>query len=256
MEAAIVFDLDGVLVDTEPLKFRAHRAAVEARGGKLTRERYRRQMGNPHEAVIRAFLEASDLGVSPGELEAYEARFREAYRQLLSTALEPTDGAEALLEACRDQGRALALVTSSDPWMVGIVLPRLLGRASGTDGVGAGGSGTDGSGTDGSGDPTPFRAVVTAADVEREKPAPDPYRKARAALGEAAKTAVAVEDTGAGVASADLAGLPVVAVRHGFNQDHDFERAAAVVEGLAPTGEFLALVDRVAGPAGERAGEG
>ena len=234
--AAIVFDLDGVLVDTEPLKARAHRAAVEARGGELTLDLYRRWMGGPHDEVIRAFLEASDLAADEAALEAYEATFRAAYRELLSEELTPTEGAEAVLRACRQQGRRLALVTSSDRWMVEIVLPRLGGAER-------------------------FRAVITADDVEREKPAPDPYRAAVAALDEAGagtgsgRTAgsaaatgagpVAVEDTAAGVASARAAGLPVIAVRHAFNGRHDFGDAAKVVGSLAPAEAFLERVDRV-----------
>lgn len=234
MPTAIVFDLDGVLVDTEPLKFRAHRAAVEARGGELGPELYRRHMGAPHDEVIRAFLRASDLEATEADLAGYEATFRAAYRELLSTELAPTEGAEALLAACREEGRPMALVTSSDPWMVEIVLPRL------------GGAGL-------------FVAVVTAGDVEREKPAPDPYRKARAALVAGrpgpggvpgAEAVVAVEDTPAGVASARAAGLPVVVVRHRFNRDRSFDRADAVVDSLAPAGDLLHVVDRLAARSG------
>lgn len=249
--AAIVFDLDGVLVDTEPLKLRAHRAAVEERGGELGEGLYRSWMGGPHDEVIRAFLEASGLASDDAAVTDYEATFRAAYRELLTTELAPTEGAEALLAACREEGRRRALVTSSDPWMVEIVLPRLGGREL-------------------------FEAVVTAGDVEREKPAPDPYRQALAALGGGASgetgrapadgrkgpapgagddrsRPVAVEDTRAGVASARAAGLPVIAVRHAFNTEHAFDEADAMVVSLAPAVDLLDLVDRIAvrsGPAG------
>ena len=219
---AIVFDLDGVLVDTEPLKLRAHRAAVEARGGELGPELYRRQMGSAHEGVVRAFLEASGLEAGPEAVAAYEEIFRSTYRRLLSRELEPAAGAPDVLRTCREEDRPLALVTSSDRWMVEIVLPRL-------------------------GAEDAFRAVVTAQDVEAEKPAPEPYLRARSALGRRGDAAVAVEDTRSGVASATAAGLPVVAVRHAFNRGRAFDEAAAVVESLSPASSFLELVDRVAG---------
>ena len=230
MEAAIVFDMDGVLVDTEPLKFRAHRKAVEARGGELGPDRYRRGMGHPHDDVIRFFLSGAGLPSGPEAVQAYEERFRAAYRELLVRELAPTDGAEELLDACMRQDRQLALVTSSDPSMVEIVLERLEAAPR-------------------------FAAVVTAADVDAGKPAPDPYRRARTALGPAGDRAVAVEDTEAGVASATAAGLPVVAVRHAFNGRHDFGRAAAVVDSLAPAAAFLDRLDRLAGGIGPAPGE-
>lgn len=222
MQAAIVFDMDGVLVDTEPLKARAHRRAVEDRGGELTAELYRRQMGNPHGGVIRAFLEGAGLDASDAAAEAYERTFRRAYRRLLLEEVSPTEGALELLEACRREDRPLALVTSSDRWMVEIVLSHL-----GADGL--------------------FEGTVAADDVEAEKPDPSPYRRAREALGPAERRAVAVEDTEAGVASATGAGLPTVAVRHAFNGDHDFGEAAAVLESLTPTEKVLTLVERLAG---------
>lgn len=222
MQAAIVFDMDGVLVDTEPLKARAHRRALEERGGELTSEIYRRHMGNPHGRVIRAFLEEAGLEASDDAAEAYEETFRAVYRRLLTEDLRPAEGALELLEACRREGRPLVLVTSSDRWMVEIALPRL-GAADF------------------------FEATVTADDVEAEKPDPAPYRRAREVLGGAGARAVVVEDTEAGVDSATSAGLPAVAVRHAFNAGHDFDEAAAVLESLAPAERVLTLVDRLAG---------
>lgn len=220
MTADVVFDMDGVLAHTEPLKLRAHRAAVEARGGTLEEALYRREMGGVHGEVVRAFLRGSGLDDSPSAVDAYEDRFQEEYRELLARELTPTPGAAEVLEACRGSGRRLVLVTSSERWMAEIVLSRLA-------------------------DPHPFLAVITADDVERTKPHPEPYRRARSALGSDA-AAVAVEDTAAGVTSASGAGLPVLAVRHALNRDEAFDDVFAVVDSLAPADRFLELVDRAA----------
>jgi HAD superfamily hydrolase (TIGR01509 family) len=229
--ADIVFDMDGVLAHTEPLKLRAHRAAVEERGGTLEEALYRREMGGVHGGVVRAFLRESGLDDSPSAVAAYEDRFQEEYRELLNSELAPTPGATEVLGACRGSGRRLVLVTSSERWMAEIVLSRLA-------------------------DPHPFLAVITADDVERTKPHPEPYRRARAALG-ADAAAVAVEDTTAGVTSASGAGLPVVAVRHALNRQEQFPEAAAEVQSLSPADDFLELVDRLAaGDAATRRPEG
>lgn len=220
MRAAIVFDMDGVLADTERLKFRAHRAACEAMGGGLDADTYRREMGGVHEEVVRAFLAASELETTHDAVEDYETRFQDAYRRLLTSDFRAMPGAREVLAACRTQERPLALVTSSEGWMAGTVLDRLGARDA-------------------------FRAVVTADDVRNEKPHPEPYRRARRALAASGRAAVAVEDTRAGVASAAAAGLPVLVVRHDFNRDQAFDEAAAVLESLAPAEAFLETADEV-----------
>lgn len=223
MMTPIVFDMDGVLADTEPLKFRAHGRALRSFGGELSRELYRREMGGVHEDVIRAFLAASEVKATAQTMANYEARFQESYRELLEHELSPCEGARELLDACRRGGRLVALVTSSERWMADRVL----------DGLGA---------------VELFETVITADDVERQKPDPEPYRRARSALGgSTSRPAVAVEDTPAGLASATAAGLPVIVVVHRLNRDADFPGASAVVESLAPADRFLDLVDAIAG---------
>ncbi|MDX1568380.1 MAG: HAD family phosphatase, partial [Longimicrobiales bacterium] len=209
---AIVFDMDGVLADTERLKFRAHRAATEEAGGTLDADGYRQEMGKAHVGVIRAFLSASGLDTSDGAVERYEDRFQEAYRKLLATDLQPMQGARELLATCREQERPLALVTSSERWMAEIVLQEIL------KGIPAGPRDRTTSDGDTAFDRgAVFQAIVTADDVEKEKPDPEPYLRAIEALlprdarkpredtevgsrnGAEKRPIVAVEDTPAGV---------------------------------------------------------
>jgi beta-phosphoglucomutase-like phosphatase (HAD superfamily) len=238
---AALLDMDGVLVATEGLKEQAHLRTLAAFGyeGTPGRAFYRSVMGQPQDAVERAYLEEAKLAdrVAPAR---YRERFRREYQELLHERLELVPGARALLVRLSEEGWKLALVSSSLRWMVELVLARA-GLASF------------------------FDAVVSGDDVEREKPAPDPYRAAFAALedaaeaGEAAEVppavaslrAVVLEDTGAGIAAGRAAGFPVVALRHGWNEELDLSGAGTVLESLEDTGAVLGALQAAldAGPA-------
>jgi len=215
---AALLDMDGVLVATEGLKEEAHRRTLAAFGceGAPDRTFYRSVMGRPQAEVERAYLEEAGLvdRVAPPR---YRERFRKEYQGLLHERLELVPGARALLARLSEDGWRLGLVSSSLRWMVELVLART-GIASF------------------------FEAVVTGDDVEREKPAPDPYRMAleeiaaaSEAVGRPKPRAVVVEDTPAGIASGLAAGLPVVALRHGWNESLDLAGASAILAGLGDT---------------------
>lgn len=233
---AALLDMDGVLVATEGLKEQAHLRALAAFGyeGTPGRALYRSVMGQPQDAVERAYLEAAGLAdrVAPAR---YRERFRREYQDLLHERLELVPGARALLVRLSEEGWKLALVSSSLRWMVELVLARA-GLASF------------------------FDAVVTGDDVEREKPAPDPYRAAFRALepvaeegsdgpqGSASPRAVVLEDTGAGIASGLAAGFPVVALRHGWNEELDLSGAGRVLTSLEDTGAVVETLEAALDP--------
>jgi HAD superfamily hydrolase (TIGR01509 family) len=233
---AALLDMDGVLVATEGLKEEAHRRALASFGyrGRPDRDFYRSVMGKSQEEVERAYLEEAGLGgrVAPAR---YRERFRREYQELLHGRLELVPGARPLLERLSADGWRIALVSSSLRWMVELVLART-GIAS------------------------YFDAVVTADEVEREKPAPDPYLTALEALasggggtgaatggGGAAVRAVVLEDTPSGIASGRAAGLPVVALRHGWNEGLDLSGAASVLAGLEDTDVAIGALETALG---------
>ncbi|MDP2480387.1 MAG: HAD family phosphatase [Candidatus Palauibacterales bacterium] len=225
---AALLDMDGVLVATEGLKEQAHLRALASFGyeGTPGRALYRSVMGQPQDAVEHAYLvEAGLEGRVAGA--RYSERFRREYQELLHERLELVPGARALLVRLSEEGWRLALVSSSLRWMVELVLARA-GLASF------------------------FEAVVTGDDVEHEKPAPDPYRAAfRALEGPEHLRAVVLEDTGAGIASGRAAGFPVIALRHGWNEELDLSGAGRVLTSLEDTGAVVGALEAAleAGPA-------
>jgi HAD superfamily hydrolase (TIGR01509 family) len=179
--SALVFDMDGLLVDSEPLWFSVEREFVLARGGDWTAEHAADCVGKgmPHTlSAMGALLGvAVDLDRGVAELvDRFVARAR---------TLRFKPGALELLDAARDL--PLALASSSPRRLVHAVIEPL-------------------------GVAPRLRAVVTGDDVERTKPAPDPFLLAARLLGVAPDRCVAFEDSLAGATSAHAAGMQVIAV--------------------------------------------
>jgi HAD superfamily hydrolase (TIGR01509 family) len=180
---AVLFDMDGTLVDTERLWWEA----VERVAGRaLTDADQPDVLGRPVEHTA-AWLSAAGgtpaRGTSAADLAV--ALHRE-FADRVRTGIVPRPGALALLDALARDGVPTALVTASPRAVADTVLDVL---------------GAD-----------RFAVSVTADDTEHTKPAPDPYLAACRALGVDPAACVAVEDTETGVRSAEAAGCTVLAV--------------------------------------------
>ncbi|MCX5260486.1 HAD-IA family hydrolase [Streptomyces canus] len=175
---AVLFDMDGTLVDTERLWWEA----VEQVAGRALTEADRPEvLGRPVEYTA-AWLAAITGTVAADLAETLHREFADRVR----TGIVPRPGALALLDALAREGVPTALVTASPRAVADTVL----------DALGA----------------ERFAVSVTADDTPHTKPAPDPYLAACRALGVDPAFCVAVEDTETGVASAEAAGCAVLAV--------------------------------------------
>ncbi|MEV6835966.1 HAD-IA family hydrolase [Streptomyces sp. NPDC051133] len=175
---AVLFDMDGTLVDTEQLWWEA---VEQVAGRPLTDADQPDVLGRPVEHTA-AWL-AGATGRAGAELAA---ELHREFAERVRTGIVPRPGALDLLDALAAAGLPAALVTASPRAVAEVVL----------DALGA----------------HRFAATVTADDTARTKPAPDPYLAACRALGVDPSACVAVEDTETGVASAEAAGCAVLAV--------------------------------------------
>lgn len=212
---AILFDVDGVLVQTEPLRAQAHAAVVRLFGGSIAPSFYFaiHAVGKSHEQTRSAFIRASNIRVSEA---AYTAAFRKLFMKSLHAML-PTPGIASLLSLLRKQGYLLGAVSSSDSREVKALLKQSsLARF--------------------------FSFTVSGGEVRKKKPAPDLYRLALHRLPFSRERVVAVEDSETGIQSARAAHLPVIAYRHRYNREHDFSGARAVVSSFTDWKRFLSAV--------------
>ncbi|WP_267882982.1 HAD-IA family hydrolase [Streptomyces bicolor] len=176
--SAVLFDMDGTLVDTERLWWEA----VERVAGRTLAEADQQEvLGRPVEHTA-AWLAAATGGSAPELADVLHREFAERVRN----GIVPRPGAIGLLDALAREGVPTALVTAS-PRAVADTVLEALGRRR-------------------------FAVTVTADDTDRTKPAPDPYLAACHALGVDPRACVAVEDTATGVSSAEAAGCTVLAV--------------------------------------------
>jgi HAD superfamily hydrolase (TIGR01509 family) len=215
VKQAVLFDLDGVLLETEPLKARAHSTTTAHFGATVPPIFYANVMGMVHAEVRSAFMHEG--GIAPGPDE-YSRVFREHYQRLVETEVRTCAGVPDLIAALRREKFSIAVVTSSARWMLTGLLERMFG-------------------------PNAFDTTISADDVAAHKPAPDCYRKALANL--QPDRAVAFEDTVTGVSAAVAAKLPVIAVRHGLNANHDLSQASVILPGLEETATVMETVHKM-----------
>jgi HAD superfamily hydrolase (TIGR01509 family) len=203
--AAVIFDLDGVLLDSEGAWDSARRELVRERGGTWKESATREMLGMSSPEWSRYVAEELGVDVPPEAIsELVVQRLLTAYRDELPLLPGAVEAVERLAARW-----PLGLASSSNPAVIELALSE---------------SGLDGH----------FSAWVSSEEVGRGKPAPDVYLEAARRLGVAPGDCVAIEDSENGIRSAHAAGLRVIAVpNQEFPPDPDvLTLADRVVEAL------------------------
>ncbi|MEE1785242.1 HAD family phosphatase [Streptomyces sp. SP17BM10] len=183
LPAAVLFDMDGTLVDTEHLWWEAAAELAEELRRPLTDQDAPEVLGRAVEHTAAHLHRVSGTELSEAEVAE---RLGESFAGKVAAETVPRPGALALLASLREARVPTALVSASPRRVVDLVLSTI-GRDW-------------------------FTVTLAAEDTERTKPAPDPYLAAAERLGLDPAACVAVEDTPTGVTSASTAGCAVLAV--------------------------------------------
>ena len=186
---AVIFDMDGVLTDSEPLINAAAIAMFREKGLEVQPSDFLPFVGAGEDRYIGGVTEKHHF---PLDLTAAKRRTYEIYLELVSTRLKVFPGVHELVRACRQAGLRLAVASSADEVKI-VANLRQIGLA-----------------------PDTWDAVVTGEDVAAKKPAPDIFLAAATRLGLAPAQCVVVEDAVNGVQAAKAAGMRCVAVAQTF----------------------------------------
>lgn len=185
LPAAVLWDMDGTIVDTEPYWIAEEYALVEGAGGVWTDQDAHDLVGQDLRVSARMILDRTPVR---GSVEEVVDTLLQGVVRRTRQHVPWRPGARELLMALGEQGVPCALVTMSWTALTDVLLEHL--------------------------PPQTFAAVVTGDQVVRGKPHPEPYLQAAARLGVDPALCVAIEDSPTGAASAAAAGVPTLVVPH------------------------------------------
>lgn len=207
---AIFWDNDGILVDTEPLYYRASRDILKSAGIDLSRDEFARISLQEGRSV---FTLAERKGFAPEQVETLRLARNVRYAELLRQEARALDGVEEVLKSLH--GRvAMAVVTGSLGEHFNIIHQR-------------------------TGLLKYFDFILTREDYTHGKPHPDPYLTALARSGLAPRECLAVEDSERGLLAASRAGLRCLAVPGHLTRKGDFGTAWQVLSSVREIPGFI-----------------
>ncbi|HEV3163551.1 MAG TPA: HAD family phosphatase [Isosphaeraceae bacterium] len=211
---AVVFDLDGLMFDTEALYFRVAGEMLAARGKEFTPAMMRLMIGRRAAEVTAELVAMAELEES---VEDVLAETRARFYALMDTAVHPTPGLFVLLDNLGQKKLPLAVATSS--------------RRSYAEGL-----------LESHGLLARFAFLLTSEDVTRGKPDPEIYRLAAERFGLPTSSVLVLEDSPAGVAAGKAAGAFTIAIPHEHSPAEDLAAADLVAPRLDDP-RVLAIVE-------------
>ena len=180
MLRSVIFDMDGVLVNSEPVHYHAYLIVLERWGKTFSYEEYKQYIGTVNAVIIDGLIGRFKLPISRDDFNALVKEYKEyLYKR---DGYPAVDGIPELLECLKEAGYFLA-VASSSPYEAIMKATKALKIHS------------------------YFDVFVSGESVEHSKPAPDVFLKAAEALGTAPKDCLVVEDSCHGVHAAKAAGM-------------------------------------------------
>lgn len=203
--AAVVFDMDGVLVDSERAWRQTEDEYLERIAPKYSKAHQNEVIGIRLKDLHRLMQVKFGAAVS---WAAFQSRYGELGHEIYSRKAALIPGVEQALEVLARRGIAMGLASSSPHEWIDLALDRFGLRPF-------------------------FGAILSGDDVPHGKPAPDIYLAAVNALGKRTQDCWAVEDADVGIRSAKAAGLVAIGFRNGHNDEQRFEKADRVIHALS-----------------------
>ena len=202
---AVIFDMDGVLVDSYRAHWESWHFMAEELGRGLSEDQFVTTFGRTSREIIAEHWGADSL--TPDEIAEFDRRKEALYREIVDRDFPAMEGAAELIRDLSVAGFRLAVGSSGPPENVALAVDRLGARAY-------------------------FNTLVTGRDVTRGKPDPQVFLTAAARLQVAPSDCVVVEDAPVGIAAANAAGMTSVALLSTGHTEESVAAAHVIVKSL------------------------
>ncbi|HMD06587.1 MAG TPA: HAD family phosphatase [Candidatus Acidoferrum sp.] len=187
MARAVLWDMDGTLINSEEYHWISWRDTMANEGIAISHERFLSSFGQRNDSIIPRWLGAAP---TPERIERIANAKEELYRHLVRTnGISPLPGVATWVHRLHDQGWLQAVASSAPRPNIEVVLEALVAAHS-------------------------FQAIVCAEDVSKGKPDPEVYLTAASRLGVSPERCIVVEDAVAGIEGARRAGMRSIGVSH------------------------------------------
>ncbi|WP_041444645.1 HAD family hydrolase [Syntrophobotulus glycolicus] len=205
MVKAVIFDMDGVIIDSEPIHFVSDQMTLQDYGVEITNEELSKYVGISNPVMWSELREKYGLAAAVEELLAKQMY----YKKLLfgGRELQCIEGIESLLRNLKHSGLKIGLASSSPREFIEIIINNL-----GLAGY--------------------FEAVVSGEEVERSKPAPDVFLRAAELLKVNPSDCMVIEDSEHGVKAAKAAGMKCIGYLNTNSGQQDLRLADKMVSSL------------------------
>ncbi|MCE5280427.1 MAG: HAD family phosphatase [Planctomycetaceae bacterium] len=227
---AVIFDMDGVLVDSYQAHFESWRQMARRHGQDMTEPQFAATFGRTSRDIIHRLW--GSVVTSAEQVTQWDHEKEHLYRQILAEKFPEMDGAHELIEALHAAGFVMAIGSSGPPGNVQVVRENLPGSRH-------------------------INVTVTREDITHGKPDPEVFLKAADKLALPPCRCAVVEDAPAGIEAARRAGMAAIAITGTAPREELARGAGLVVDSLRElTPEIIKrLIERVAGVSPAR-GEG
>jgi HAD superfamily hydrolase (TIGR01509 family) len=204
MIKAAIFDMDGIIIDSEPLQMVAINQVMAQWDIQLSEEDFLPMIGR---RLSDDFVDLKKKFPVPVEYPEFAKMKNQAYQNLIQHSIQEMPGLSRLLKELKKANILLAVASGSGRWDIDLVL-------------------------EGLGLSSAFDVITSGNEVTHGKPHPEIYILTANRLQIAPEFCVAFEDTSYGVTSAKSAGMKCVAVPHKYTVTHDFREADMVADSL------------------------